>query len=122
MKKILAFLYTNRSSIAVHVFFFSIFALPLAVGADTGINNPLTYTSLPQFFAKILQIVVTLGASVVVFFIIFAGFKYVTARGDTSKVEEATKTLTWTVVGAAVLLGAETIQIVITNTVKSLGN
>ncbi len=86
------------------------------------ITNPLgnDYT-LEKFFANILQIVVTLGASVIVVFFIYAGFKYVTAMGDEAKIKEATQTLTYAAIGAAILLGAQVLQTVISNTVQQLG-
>ena len=52
--------------------------------------------------------------------IILAGLRYVMARGNDSEIQKAHTQLTWTVVGAAVLLGAKVISMVITNTVRDL--
>lgn len=91
-------------------------------GKGGGIVNPLggNTNSLWVFLNKILDIVIRIGAVVVVIFIILAGLKYVTAQGDEGKISEAHKTLTWTVIGAAVLLGAKTIALVVQNTVGQL--
>lgn len=85
-----------------------------------GITNPIGSGSLQEFMARILRIFVILGTMVVVFFIIYAGLQYVLARGDTTQIEAAHKTLWGTVVGAAIILGAEVIARVIEGTVKEL--
>ncbi len=85
-------------------------------------TNPIKATSLQEFLKDLLRVVTMLGAIVVVFFIILAGFNYVTARGDEKKIQSATKTLTWTAVGAAVILGAQVIATAIQGTVNQLGN
>jgi uncharacterized membrane protein len=85
-------------------------------------KNPIKATSLQDFLKSLLRVVTMLGAIVVVFFIIFAGFNYVTARGDEKKIQAATKTLTWTAVGAAVILGAQVIATAIQGTVNELGS
>ena len=90
----------------------------------TSLCNPLGgsgITDLPTFLQKILGIVIELGAIVVVFFIIYAGFKYVTAGGDEGKIAKAHQMLLWTVVGAAILLGAQVLATAISGTIKELG-
>ncbi len=88
---------------------------------DAKIKNPIqSVGSLSQFLVKILEIFKILAAMVVVFFIIYAGLQYVLARGDEGAIKKAHQTLLWTVVGAAILLGAEVISRVIEGTVKEL--
>lgn len=86
----------------------------------TGIKNPIGAGDLQTFLKNILRIFVILGSMVVVFFIIYAGLQYVLARGDESAIKKAHQTLTWTIIGAAILLGAEAISLVISNTVQEL--
>jgi hypothetical protein len=50
--------------------------------------------------------------------IMYAGFKYVTARGDSTKIKEATTALTYAAIGAAVLLGAWVISQAIQGTIN----
>jgi hypothetical protein len=83
-------------------------------------NNPIKAKNLNELLVDFLKVITTLGAIVVVFFFILAGFKYVTARGDEGKVSDATRMFTWTTVGAAVILGAQVIARVIENTVRQL--
>ncbi len=84
-------------------------------------QNPIQAKDLSGFLSSMLKVVTLLGSIVVVFFIILAGFNYVTARGDEKKIQSATKTLTWTVVGAAVILGAQVLADAIKGTVNELG-
>lgn len=87
------------------------------------ICNPLGSTStLDGFLEKLLKAVNVLAAMAVTFFIIYAGFLYVTAMGDPKKIESAHATLKWTVIGAAILFGAQVIASVIKNTVTELVN
>ena len=87
-----------------------------------GIENPLgkSNNNLATFLQKILRVVFELGAIVVVFFIVFSGFKYVMAQGNPAEISKVHTMLLWTAVGAAVLLGAQTIADVIQNTVTQL--
>lgn len=84
-------------------------------------TNPIKAEDLSSLLQDILQVVIMLGAIVVVFFYILAGFKYVTARGDEKQISSATKTLTWTTVGAFIILGAQVIATAIEGTVSDLG-
>lgn len=88
-----------------------------------GFANPLGQQggTLQTFLYALLdKVIIPLGAIVVVFSIILAGFKYITAQGDPKAIAAAHQQLTWTAIGAAVLLGAKVISMVITNTVKTL--
>ena len=88
----------------------------------SGIHNPLgeSNNTLSTFVAKILHIVFEIGAIVVVFMIILSGFKFVLAQGAEKEITDAKNMLFGTLVGAVILLGAETISQVISNTVKQL--
>ena len=50
----------------------------------------------------------------------YGGFLYVTAGGDEEKLGKAQKTITWALVGTAVLLGANVIMNAIQGTISSL--
>jgi hypothetical protein len=64
-------------------------------------------TSLIGFITFILNnIVLPIGAVIAVFFLVFSGFLFVTARGDEERLRLAKKSFLWTVVGIAVLLGS----------------
>jgi hypothetical protein len=77
--------------------------------------------TLESFIGAILNdIVLPIGAVVVVIFIIYSGFLFVTAQGNETKLEKAKTTFLWTVIGAAVLLGSWAIAQVIKTTIDQL--
>ncbi|MES2060257.1 MAG: TrbC/VirB2 family protein [Patescibacteria group bacterium] len=93
-----------------------------ALGDPGKIANPLPGTnSLSDFFKGIVSVLIELGTIVSVLGIMYGGFMYATAQGDEEKLGKAYKTVTWALVGTAVLLGARTIMAVIAGTVSQLG-
>lgn len=90
--------------------------------ASGGIPNPLGKTdSLSAFFNGIITVLIELGTIVSVLGIMYGGFLYATAQGDEEKLGKARKTITWALVGTAVLLGARTIMAAVEGTIKQLG-
>lgn len=82
------------------------------------LENPLkNINSIQALLVAILNIVEILMIPVIVFFIILAGFKYVTAQGNSTKVEEATRALTYAVIGGVLVLAAVAISTIIQTTV-----
>jgi len=90
------------------------------IGGWQTLQNPLGNITLQGFFIKIIQILIIFAVPIIVFFIILAGFKYVTARGNMAKVGEATQALTWAIVGGVLILGAEALLYIIQNTVNAI--
>ncbi len=87
---------------------------------EVTLNNPLNNIStLEGLLVAILNIFITLMIPVIVFFIILAGFKYVTAQGNPGKIEEATTTFMYAVIGGVVILAAVAIAEIIRNTVAA---
>lgn len=101
-------------------------------GADTGvvnqpisvsvkIDNPINVDSIPDFITAILGAIVAIGAPIAVLFLIYAGFLFVTARGNDTKLTEAKQFLTWTIVGIVILLGAQLLSEIVRGTIQQLG-
>jgi hypothetical protein len=85
------------------------------------IDNPLSgVNDIGSFIKKILDIVLTIGIPIVALFIIYSGFLFVTARGNSEKLGDAKKTLGYTLLGAAILLGSWIIAQALGETVKQL--
>lgn len=85
------------------------------------IPNPLgANSSLQSFFTGITDIAIQMGAIVSGLAIMYGGFLYATAGGDEEKISKAYKTITWSLVGTAVLLGAHVIMLAIQGTITSL--
>lgn len=94
-----------------------VFAQRTPEGITVKLNNPLRMNTLEELLVAILNLIMVLMVPVIVFFIILAGFKYVTARGNASSIEEATRALTYAIIGAVIILGAVVISTMIESTV-----
>lgn len=89
--------------------------------APVGLKNPIKYDTINDFLLAILNVVVQIGAVVIVFFFVYAGFQFVTAQGNTEKIQKAKSMFVWIVVGAFVLLGVFVIRAAICGTLNQLG-
>lgn len=101
------------------------FLVAQGVPPDPGpvtIDNPLSNISdIPTLITTIVDAITKIGYYIVVIFIIYAGFKFVSARGNDTELKKAKEIFLWTVIGAAVLLGASILSNVIKNTVTQVG-
>ena len=89
--------------------------------APKPLENPIpSITSVPGFVQKLLDIVLTIGVPIVAFFLIVSGFMFVAARGSAEKLETAKRTLLYTLIGAALLLGAWVFAQAIAGTINEL--
>jgi len=100
-------------------------AIPLVASAGNtgpvGLKNPIKYNTINDFLLAILNVVVQIGAVVIVFFFVYAGFQFVTAQGNTEKIQKAKSMFVWIVVGAFVLLGVFVIRAAICGTLNQIG-
>lgn len=104
----------------------SLVILPLVSFAQPGqpdcppgqICNPLKGVgSLTGFVRAVLEnIVLPIGAVVIVILIIYSGFLFVVARGNEDKLETAKRNFLYVVIGTAILLGAFVISAAISGT------
>jgi hypothetical protein len=85
------------------------------------LENPLAFDSIQSFIIAILNIIIVLATPIVVIFIILAGFKYVTARGNATQVQEATRALTYAIIGGVLIIGAVAIAEIIRDLVSAFG-
>lgn len=93
----------------------------LVFAQDTKISNPLGGTnSLSALLGAITKVLIQLGAIVSALAIMYGGFLYVTAQGNEEKLQKAQATVTWALVGTAVLLGSRVIFKVIEGTIKEI--
>jgi TRAP-type C4-dicarboxylate transport system permease small subunit len=95
------------------------FLLPVTVGAQIKyeLESYLPFNSLEELIVAILRIFITVAVPIIVLFIIYAGFKYVTAQGNAQQVQEATRALTYAIIGAVLIIGAVAISEIIANTI-----
>lgn len=89
------------------------------VGGGPTIKNPLGSNDLDSLLLKIMDIVTKVGSIVVVFFIIYSGYKFVSAGESDDDRTKAKEIFYATVIGAAILLGANLIANIIVTTVET---
>lgn len=122
-------------SLAILIIFVFISVAPFLIQAQTSDNPPSGKIKLENPFkcpnandctlytlinTIISDILIPIGGVVAVIVVMWAGFLYVTARGDTTKIKRAHDALLSAVIGAAILLGAKVISAAIEKTIGQL--
>ena len=106
-----------------HVLSTALLLLPLYAEAQ-GVTNPLrdTINTIPSFIATALKAMVLLALPVVALFLVIAGFKFISAQGNSGKLTEAKENFMYVIIGALLILGAWVIATIINGTVSQLVN
>jgi len=68
----------------------------------------------------LVDIILVFAIPFIVFFIIYAGFLYVTAQGNPEKIQKAHAALLYALIGGMLILGANVLLYVITNTITQI--
>ncbi len=91
--------------------------------SDFNVDSPLAgnITGLPGLINAILTVLITISIPIIVIAIVYAGFTYVTSQGNPEKIKTASRTLTYAVIGAVLIIGALVITEVIGDTITSFG-
>jgi type II secretory pathway component PulF len=91
-----------------------------AQASGVSFPNPIGKNNINEILTAVLDFLTAIGAVLAVLFTVYAGFLFVTARGDEGAITKAKQTLFWTLVGALVVLGAYALAGVIENTADQL--
>lgn len=91
-------------------------------GQSVSLENPLGAgnSNLAVFLSKLLQSLTFIGLPFAALFLLWAGFQFVAARGNTEKLETARRNLLYIVIGIAIFVAAAVIAQVIGNTIQQL--
>jgi len=109
--------------------YFTVLLLSFGYGASVtnaagiGLQNPLEgggITSMATFVEKFLKAVVYVGFPIAVLFVVYSGFLFVFAQGNSSDLEKAKKNFWWTIIGVGLFLGAWALATLIRGTVDQL--
>ena len=92
------------------------------VNVKVVLNNPFSLGDDLYTVAKgiVENLVLPIGGILCVLAFIYAGFMYVTAGGDTTKIKNANNMLLYAAIGTAVLLGAWALAEVVRSTINQL--
>lgn len=88
-------------------------------GGSGTLTNPLKSTSIQEFLLKIIDVLLVFALPIIVLYIMYAGFLFVTAQGNEGQLHTAKSALLWSVVGGVIVLGARLIISVIQGTVTA---
>lgn len=86
------------------------------------IDNPIKATNLQELIERLLKLVYLVGVPVIVCFLLWAGFLFIEARGNDTKLTKARNNLLNVVIGTVLFLGAYTIAKVVIATIKDIFN
>ena len=86
---------------------------------DITFDNPLRdeAQSAEGLILVILNALITIAIPIVTLMIIYAGFLYVTARGNAEQTKKATTALTYAIIGAILIIGAVAITGIMQETI-----
>ncbi len=82
-------------------------------GRAIDLPNPLGVTTFGDLLNRIINYLIILAAPIVTIMIIWAAFKILSAAGNPEKVTEGRRTITYAVVGYAVILMAKGLALIV---------
>ncbi len=116
------------SRVLTTILYFAFVLIPAISFADCttdnqgSIINPLgnCNTSISDIVSQLMVYVVRIGGIIAIFAFVYSGYLFVKARGNEKELGEAKTVFVNTVIGVAILLGAQLIASIIVNTIKTL--
>ena len=84
------------------------------------IANPLKVTSITGFLTAVIEVILVFAIPIIVLYIMYAGFLFVTANGEPGQLEKARNALLFAIVGGVIILGAFVIIDIIKGTVDNI--
>lgn len=88
--------------------------------AETQLQNPLGVSSISDFVALVLKVMVMVALPIISFFIVYSGFLFISAQGNPEQLSKAKTNLMYVVIGAILILGAWVIATLIGGTVSQV--
>lgn len=90
--------------------------------AEPKLANPLKYNDIKTVLLFFLDnVIIRIGTIIAIMWLIYAGYLFVSAGGDTGKIKEAKTHFFNVIIGIAILLGAKAIALVVKNTITVVG-
>ncbi len=81
--------------------------------------NPLKVKTIDDFLFKLIDVILVFATPIIILFIMYAGYLFVTAAGNAEQISSARTALLWSVVGGVIVLGAKLISDVIKGTINA---
>jgi hypothetical protein len=110
MKQKLQQLWTSIFMIAIA------FSIPTATHAAP-LYNPLGTVNVPTLIGRVIQAALGISGSIALLMFVWGGFIWLTSQGNPEKIKKGQGTLTWAVIGIAIIFGAYSlVNFIITST------
>ena len=113
----------SKLRLPIALFYFVIFtnfAQAQGPGINYKLRNPLdSINSIESLLTSLLSVFIVIATPIIVLAIIYAGFLYVTARGNVEQTKKATTALTYAIIGGVILLGSVAIAQIVSNIVAA---
>jgi hypothetical protein len=84
--------------------------------------NPIRANTFGKLVVGVANLVTQIAVPIVVIFLMYAGFLFVSARGNQQQLTKAKETFYWTIVGALIVVGANFFARATVNFAQSLGS
>lgn len=76
-----------------------------------------SFSTIDELFFAFVNIIIVMAVPIVVFFLIYAGFLYVTAGGKPEQIKQASQSLMYGIIGGVIIVGAFAILEIVVNLV-----
>lgn len=96
-----------------------IIAIPVMADGptDNKLENPIRYGDFETFIIGVIEVLLVFLLPIVVIYIIYAGFLFVTAQGNETQLSKAKNALLYGLIGGAIVVGALAIVEIIKDTI-----
>ncbi|MBI5139707.1 hypothetical protein HZA26_03820 [Candidatus Nomurabacteria bacterium] len=120
----------SRKNLYKHPFLFIVLSLSFIPASsfaakicDPGkLCNPIDSDTIQEFILTFLEGAIKIGIPIVALAIIYSGFLFVSSSGNSEKLGKAKNALLYSVIGAAILLGALAISKLVAETVTGISS
>lgn len=101
------------------VIFTSSLLLTVLIVASPVFAQSADVSKIQSFIQNIIQIFVTIAGLVATGFLVYGGFRYITSSGNPEALDGAKKTVMYSAIGLAIVIGAYVISNIVTQVASS---
>ncbi len=83
-------------------------------------NGGAEVNTISEFVMTILGVAMYIGVPLIGMLLVYAGFKFLFARGNSDKIKNASFNIMWVIIGIGVFLGAWTLSTIVDSTISNI--